>query len=171
MVRRSAVPLGLTCDGACVFCAQQGLPGRETAPDALRTALEQARTGGDAVTFVGGEPAVSPLLEDAVRLARGLGFVRIGVQTNGWALGTPGRLDSLVRAGLTDLHLSIHGAEARVHDWHAGRAGAFDAAATTMASARAAGLDVVVATVLTRSSFRVLAAMPRWLVARGARAW
>jgi hypothetical protein len=171
MVGRSAVSLGLTCDGACVFCAQKGLPGRETPADVLRTALEQARGRGDAVTFVGGEPAVSPALEDAVGLARSLGFARIGVQTNGWALASPGRVDSLARAGLTDLHLSIHGAEARVHDWHAGRAGAFDAAVGTMASARAAGLDVVVATVLTRSSFRVLGPMPRWLVGKGARAW
>jgi hypothetical protein len=93
------------------------------------------------------------------------------VQSNGRALSAEGRVEGLARAGLTDIHLSIHGAEPRAHDWHAGVAGAFDAAMRTMAMARAAGLDVVVATVLTRSSFRVIAPMPRLLASRGAAAW
>jgi hypothetical protein len=58
-----------------------------------------------------------------------------------------------------------------VHDWHAGRAGAFDAAMAAAAAARAAGLRLVVLTVLTRSNFRVLAPLPRVLWARGASAW
>jgi hypothetical protein len=40
-----------------------------------------------------------------------------------------------------------------------------------MAAARAAALDVVVTTVVTRSNFRVLAPMPRMLASRGASAW
>jgi hypothetical protein len=123
------------------------------------------------VTFVGGEPGADPRVEELVGRARALGFAHIGVQTNGWALAAEGRVAALAGAGLTDVHLSIHGPEARVHDWHAGRAGAFDAALRTLTAARAASLDVVVATVLTRSSFRVLAPMPRMLASRGVRAW
>jgi hypothetical protein len=93
------------------------------------------------------------------------------VQTNGWALAEAGRAAALAAAGLTDVHLSVHGAEARVHDWHAGRSGAFDRAMQAMTAACAARLEVVVATVLTRSTFRVLAPMPRLLASRGARAW
>ncbi|MGH7297197.1 MAG: radical SAM protein, partial [Polyangiaceae bacterium] len=175
MVSRSAVSLGLSCDGACVFCAQKGLDpaaARARAPRAdVERRLEEARVHGDSVTFVGGEPALHPDLDDLVRRARALGFSRVGIQTNGWELAKPGRLAALAAAGLTDVHLSIHGAEARVHDWHAARPGAFDAALAAMTAARAAGLDVVVATVLTRSSFRVLTAIPRLLVGRGASAW
>jgi hypothetical protein len=172
MVRRSAVSLGLACDNACVFCAQRGLEPK-TAEDAdVRRELEEARAGGaDGVTFVGGEPAIDARLEGFVARARELGFARVGVQTNGWALGEPGRVEALARAGLTDVHLSIHGSEARVHDWHVARAGAFDAATRTWAAARAASLEVVVATVLTRSTFRGLATMPRMLASRGAAGW
>jgi MoaA/NifB/PqqE/SkfB family radical SAM enzyme len=123
------------------------------------------------VTFVGGEPALDGRLEGFVTRARELGFARIGVQTNGWALAEAGRVETVARAGLTDVHLSIHGAEARVHDWHVGRAGAFDAAMRTLSAARSASLEVVVATVLTRSTFRGLAPMPRMLASRGAAAW
>lgn len=182
---RVSVSLGRACDGACVFCAQDGLERDAVGHAEVAARLAEARgAGAEAVTFVGGEPAwsgsgsrdggadvPSPALEAAVARAGALGFARIGVQSNGVALAQAGRVERLARAGLTDVHLSIHGAEARIHDWHTGRAGAFDGAMQTLAAARAAGLAVVVATVLTRSSFRVLAPLPRLLAARGASAW
>jgi MoaA/NifB/PqqE/SkfB family radical SAM enzyme len=172
MVRRSAVSLGRACDSACVFCAQRGLEARTADDTEVHRRLDEARAAGaDGVTFVGGEPVIDARLEAFVTRSQELGFGRIGVQTNGWALAEPGRVEALARAGLTDVHLSIHGAEARVHDWHVGRAGAFDAALRAWAAARAAALEVVVATVLTRSTFRGLGAMPRMLASRGAAGW
>jgi hypothetical protein len=172
MVRRSAVSLGRTCDSGCVFCAQRGLEPKTAEDSEVRRQLEEGRAAGtDGVTFVGGEPAIDERFEALVTRARELGFVRIGVQTNGWELAEPRRVEALAHAGLTDVHLSIHGAEARVHDWHVGRAGAFDAAMRTWSAARAAGLEIVVATVLTRSTFRGLAPMPRMLASRGAAGW
>jgi hypothetical protein len=169
--RRAAVSLGRSCDGHCTFCAQDGLePAAPDAPEVLRRLATALGSRAAGITFVGGEPGLSTDLTGFVERARALGFARVGVQTNGWALG-PERLQALARAGLTDVHLSLHGAEARVHDWHAGRAGAFDAAMRAMAGACAAGLDVAVTTVVTRSSFRVLAPMPRLLISRGACAW
>lgn len=168
----ATVQVGRACDGACVFCAQEGLERDRAGGEVVGARLEAARAAGaEAVTFVGGEPGLAEALEEHVARARALGFSRVGVQTNGFALARAGRLEALARAGLTDVHLSVHGAEARVHDWHAGRAGAFDAAMRAAAAARAAGLRLVVLTVLTRSLFRVLAPMPRLLVARGASAW
>jgi hypothetical protein len=170
--RRATMALGRTCDGHCTFCAQDGLEPAGLDPATALRNLEDARaSGAEGVTFVGGEPVLSTELTGWVERARGLGFRRVGVQTNGWALATPERMRALVEAGLTDLHLSLHGAEARVHDWHAGRAGAFDAAMRTLIGARAEGLDVAVTTVLTRSNFRVLAALPALLASRGACAW
>lgn len=172
MTRRWVVSLGRSCDGACVFCAQDGLERDAASDGAVQEALEHGRAAGArAVTLVGGEPAADARLEALVARARALGYARVGVQTNGRALAATGRVEALARAGMTDVHLSIHGAEARVHDWHAGVAGAFEEALRTMAAARAAGLTVVVATVLTRSLFRVLAPVPRLLAARGASAW
>jgi hypothetical protein len=169
---RAAVALGRACDNACLFCAQEGLP-RDAFPDeAIAAELTRARNAGlDAVTFVGGEPAIDARLEELVRRARAEGFRRVGAQTNGRALASNGRVAALARAGLTDLHLSLHGAEARVHDWHTAVPGAFDSALQTLGAARAAGLEVVVVTVLTRSNFRVLSAIPRLLASRGVGAW
>jgi Radical SAM superfamily len=162
---RAIVPLGTACDNACVFCAQEGLP-REAVHDVV---IPQPGPGG--VTFVGGEPGIDARLEGLVARAREAGHQRIGVQTNGRALSAPGRIEALGRAGLTDVHLSIHGPHARVHDWHTGAPGSFEAALQTLAAARASGLQVVVVTLLTRSNFRVLAPMPRLLASRGVAAW
>src|SRR5580693_9644583 len=107
MVRRSAVSLGLACDSVCVFCAQRGLEPRTPDDADVERALEEARAGGaSGVTFVGGEPTIDGRFERFVARARKLGFGRVGVQTNGWALGEPGRLQALAAAGLTDVHLS-----------------------------------------------------------------
>jgi hypothetical protein len=167
-----SVALGRACDNACLFCAQEGLPREAFGDDAVAARLAAVReTGSRTVVFVGGEPALDPRLEGLVRRARQMGFARVAVQTNGVALARGRAIAALAQAGLTDVHLSIHGAEARVHDWHTGRAGSFDAAVKTMADSRAAGLQVVVATVLTRSNFRVLSPIAKLLVSRGAAAW
>lgn len=163
------VALGRACDNTCVFCAQEGLPG-EAAPEIV-VPPPSGEPGEAGVMFVGGEPAIDPRLEALVAAARAAGHERIGVQTNGRALSAPGRIEALARAGLTDVHLSIHGPEARVHDWHTGVANSFQSALRTLTAARASGLRVAVLTLLTRSSFRVLAPMPRLLASRGVAAW
>jgi hypothetical protein len=123
------------------------------------------------VTIVGGEPTLDPRLVERVAAARGMGFTRVGVQTNGRRLAEPGLAAELARAGLTDVHLSIHGADSAVHDYHTGVPGSFAEALGALTAARSNGLTVVVATVLTRSSFRSLAALPKLLSQRGVAAW
>ncbi len=60
----------------------------------------------------------------------------------------------------------LHGADARVHDFHAGVAGDFAAACD-----RLRGGARAVSTVLTRSNVRGLAGLAGWLGERGVTAW
>ncbi len=169
---RVAVALGRACDSRCIFCAQEGLPPQAASDAEIGAALDRALvSGARAVTFVGGEPALDPRLGELVAKARAAGFARVGVQTNGVALAAEGRVPALVARGLTDVHLSLHGAEARVHDWHTAVPGSFEAALRTLGACRAAHLEVVAVTLLTRSSFRVLSPIPRMLASRGVAAW
>lgn len=171
-VGRATLLLTLSCDSRCLFCAQDGLPHRTLDPEALAGRLDALRAAGfDGLTFVGGEPALVPWLPRAVAAARAAGFSRIGLQTNGRRTAGAGLLAELARKGLTDLHLSIHGAVARVHDYHTGVPGSFMAALATLAAARRLGLTTAVTTVVTRSGFRVLGDLPHLLRSRGAAAW
>jgi len=169
---RGLVTLTRACTNACIFCDQQGLPARDAIDaDGVRAALAALRATHDEVSFAGGEPGLDPALEAHVAAARALGFTRIGIQSNASNLLDPLRVQELVAQGLTDVHLTLLGAEAGVHDYHAGRDGSFDMLLRGLAAARHAGLDVVVSTVLTRSNFRVLDDVAALVVARGVAAW
>lgn len=159
------------CDNRCLFCAQRGLG--TTGVDTSGAALARARDHAEELIFTGGEPGLlgEEALEALLSEAKTLGFRQIALQTNGRWLAAPGRVARLARAGLTSLHLSLHGAEAGVHDYHVGVPGGFVQTLSTFGAARALGLSVVVTTVLTRSNYRVLDPLPRLLRNSGAQAW
>ncbi len=178
-LRRVAIEIRRTCDNACVFCCRKGLDlstGTETGSSSdLHARLHRARESAEEVTFVGGEPTLlGAELVLAIAEARRLGFRAVGVQSHGRHLSDgPGRkfLESLHRAGLSDLHLSVHGDSAAVHDYHSGVEGSWHALSGTLEAARDRGLRVAVTTVLTRSNFRNLGELPRWLGTRAVSAW
>jgi hypothetical protein len=168
--RRATLLLGHDCDNACIFCAQAGVEA-STVPDP-REALIELRRDHDEISFVGGEPALAPRLLELVGLARELGFSAIGMQTNARRLATEDDLfDQLVAAGLTDLHLSIHGASSESHDYHTGRPGSLAACLRLMARAQRAGVAIVATTIVTRSNFRELPKLPPALKRRGVAGW
>ena len=167
--RRATLLVTSRCNNACAFCAQSGV----AHPDAtdLDAALRSLAAAHDEVTLTGGEPTLRDDLADVVKAARDAGFRRVGLQTNGRRLREAGYATALARAGLTDVHLSLHGSSAAAHDYHTGAAGSFVESAAGFSAARAAGLTAVVSTVLTRSNHRALAELPPWLAARGTAAW
>lgn len=171
---RATLRLTLSCNNRCVFCAQLGLPSDAGQPESLgrlREELLRLRSHGDEITLVGGEPTLSPDLVAVVAHARELGFSGIGLQSNGRLLAREGFAGELLDAGLTDVHVSLHGAEAAVHDYHTGADGSFEELLAGVAACRARGLAVVATTVLTRSNFRSLARLPWLLASRGVAAW
>lgn len=165
---RCTVRLSLACNNHCRFCAQEGLASLG-APDP-REALRAGRQTTDEVTLTGGEPTLVDGVEDIIAYAREIGFSRVGLQTNAHDLKAT-RLEQLLGAGLTDLHLSIHGATACVHDYHVGVVGAFESIVQTMQAAARMRVPVVVTTVLTRSNARVLSGVPRLLQQQRVMGW
>jgi hypothetical protein len=167
--RRALLSLTHDCTNACVMCGVAGL----TAPfvDVPRELRRLRDEGFDEVTFGGGEPGLVEELPRHVAAARALGFVRVGVQTNGHALRSVDAAAALSAAGLTDVHLSLHGALPAAHDYHTGRTGSHADVLLAIDAAKRVGLDVVVLTLLTRSSFRDLERMPRLLATHGVDAW
>src|SRR5436190_12800208 len=105
---RATVRLTLSCNNHCIFCAQRGLQDQTSV--SLERRIADLRAQSDQLTFVGGEPGLVEELTAAVRYARSLGFVAMGLQTNGARLAE--RAATLAQAGLTDVHISLHGATA-----------------------------------------------------------
>lgn len=65
------------------------------------------------------------------------------------------------------LELVLHGDGPDAHDFHTGQAGSFEASFSAAAAARGAGRTVLVTAPLTRSSYRVVGALPLLVRARG----
>lgn len=169
---RSTLRLLSACSNRCVFCAQRGGAALRLNAEEVRAGLRGLRARGfDEVSFTGGDPTEHEGLLDAVRAARAEGFVSVGVQTHGRRLREGGFAADLASAGLTDVHLSLHGLGAALHDFHTGVPGSFAESAAGMVAARVAGLTVVVNTVLTRSNGRSLGELAGSLGARGVAAW
>jgi hypothetical protein len=68
------------------------------------------------------------------------------------------------------IDVPVHGS-ARAHEFVTGQVGSFADAVARLRSSIAAGADVVVTTLVTRSTFRELAAMPAWLRAESVTRW
>jgi hypothetical protein len=166
---RATLRLTTQCVNRCIFCAQDGIDHADIGD--LASALAQARTRADEITFTGGEPATHPELLDAIAAAREAEFRAIGLQTNAAGLAASGRIEALQSAGLTDVHVSLHGGSAAVHDYHTGREGSYSELLHASERMLACGLEVVATTVLTRSNFRVLAAICDLLLRLRVSAW
>jgi hypothetical protein len=165
---RRTLQLETECPNRCIFCARDGLV--SGGPAEMATALTELRSSADEITFTGPEPSTHPQLLEAVAEANELGFRAIGLQTNATGLD-PQRIEALANAGLSDVHLSLHGGSAAVHDYHTGREGSFAEVVRAAEHLRARRIDVVVTTVLTRSNFRVLAPLCDLLLHLRVTAW
>lgn len=131
------VALNLTerCNLACAHCYLDASHLREGARDELSTDElkrilgEIAAVGPEAmVVLTGGEPTLRPDLPELARHASGLGLMVV-VGTNGMSL-TPDRIDTLQKAGVSGVGISVDSLRPDVHDEFRGLQGAW---ARTMA--------------------------------------
>lgn len=118
--RRVEIHLGTLCNNRCVFC-MSGVERDHKEPWAelsrVREELRHFRKAGcRAVGFLGGEPTAYPRLLEAVADARGLGYDRIAICTNGTRLSDRAYCEALVEAGLTRVTVSVHSHRAEVED-------------------------------------------------------
>lgn len=170
---RIAIEVTLACDGACRFCAQQGMVREDVSASAVAQTIADAAAAGHEITLTGGEPTRRAELTQWVAMAREFGAPAVGLQTHGRALADAALTTQLVDAGLTDIHLSIHGARPEVHDYHTSATGSLTATLDGLRALRQRGpeITVVASTVVTRSNFRGLAELPARLRAWGVTAW
>lgn len=155
--------LNYACQAKCPFCYNPALtpelvrwrlPLRRLA----RELLDGRRAGCRGVTFSGGEVTLIEDLPKLLRLARRAGYEPVGIITNGLRLAQPAYLDSLLEAGLGFCCLSVHGADAALHDRMVRVSGAFAKALAALDGLEARGVPVALNFVLTRENAGAAAA-------------
>ncbi|MCB9589003.1 MAG: radical SAM protein [Polyangiaceae bacterium] len=157
------VQLAANCNNRCVFCAQSSpFHAEEAGYEQFVDQLDEAE-----VMLVGGEPTLNPRLEQWVERFTAQG-VRVGVQTNARLLGRePERATRLAAVGLRRLEVALLGSTAAAHDYHTQVPGSFFETCNGIRAAIAAGIQVRVTTLVTRSNFRQLAEWVRLAAALG----
>jgi len=166
-----AIALGLTCNNACIFCAQGELSvQRLRQPSRPKVRLDEI-TPNEIVAFVGGEPTLDDELVVFVREAHARGPKRIIVQTNGRRFAYRAYARAMREASdKLALDISLHGSTAVMHDYHTQTAGSFQQTALGVRNSAAEGIDVGVTTVVTRSNYRHLGEVVQLVRGLGAKA-
>lgn len=91
--------------------------------------------------------------------ARDSGLKHIRVFTNGRLLAYQAVSARLMAAGMTGIDVSLHGANALIHEWATHTPGSFLQTVKGARRAAKAGADLAIHTVLLRSNYRDLAAL------------
>ncbi|MFH1531520.1 MAG: radical SAM protein [Pseudomonadota bacterium] len=173
LVRRRSLHIVTShrCQNNCVFCSDGGDRVRIERPNpaVVRSLLEQNRHH-DVVCFSTHEPTLHPDLVSFVSWARELEFGTVSLITNGRTLARGGLMRQLAEAGLNDLHVSIHGHEAEIHDRITRRPGSFaQAVAGLDAALEIRGVHPVRVTAHSTISAFNLASLPQMIDFFGAR--
>jgi MoaA/NifB/PqqE/SkfB family radical SAM enzyme len=131
MGKTLSIETGIRCSNRCSFCYQfHWRSGTNRLPDPTYAALEAKLVWGrdngyQQVGFSGGEPTVRKDFVELVGRARGLGYTRVGLTTNGRRFADEAYARSLLEAGVDSIGWSLHGADAATHDGLVQRRGAF----------------------------------------------
>lgn len=150
------ITLGLTCNNACIFCAQGDLSISERAPRDVSAAIDEVRPG-ETVALQGGEPTLREDLPELCRALDSRGVRRIVLQSNGRRLAYRAYARALREAtGKLSLDVSLHGSTEPMHDYHTQVPGSFRQTLHGLRNARAEGIEACVTTVVTRSNYRHL---------------
>lgn len=117
---RVHIPISAVCNNNCIFCNETrenwDKVNRNYTSEIVYSLLEKYRTTSKGVNFTSGEPLLNPNLLSYVRRSRDLGYTQISVTTNGRMLAYKQLVIDLFRSGITEIIVSIHGHNARLHN-------------------------------------------------------
>ncbi len=97
------------CNLACTYCDEFDKTSPPVPTDLLKRRIDQIRKlGAWSIEWSGGEPLLHPDLCEITRYAKGKGFTRVMLLSNGFLLDQD-KIEALNQAGLDDLQVSVDG--------------------------------------------------------------
>ncbi len=126
-VKKTVIIMGYECNNNCRFCIdanKHSFANKSTAQ--IEKEIEGAKKRGTTyLEFIGGETTIRPDFLSLVKTAKSLGFKTIMIATNGRMLSYPEYAKKLIEAGLNSVVFSIHGYNAKTHDFLTRSKGSF----------------------------------------------
>jgi len=176
-IMRIEFNLGYTCNNNCLFCGegdnrlkfQKQVKELLTSEQIKNDVSSFARRGYRHLTFLGGEPTIRKDFIEIVRHAKREGFETIFLTTNGRMLSRMKNAKELLDAGLNEICLSFHGANAEAHDTLTQSPGSFDQVRAAMDNLAEIGKEFSISTVITKQNYSQLPDMIEILIPFGTR--
>jgi molybdenum cofactor biosynthesis enzyme MoaA len=117
---RVHISIGAVCNNNCVFCMEEDRDARYVNNSAMTAErvrwILESHSGSEEVCFTSGEPTTRPELPEFVGWAKGFGFQRISIMTNGRRVGHFPYAVALAKAGMNRFYISIHGHTKKLHE-------------------------------------------------------
>lgn len=171
---RIHISIGAVCNNNCIFCMEEDREGRYVnnsamTPDRVRWVLEKHR-GAEEVCFTSGEPTTRPELPSFVDWAKGLGYRRISMMTNGRRVGHFPYAAALAKRGMNRFYISIHGHTKKLHEGLTRTPGSYEQTVTgldSIAKLKRFGVELHTSTVLTKRNVPEMLSIYRFLREHG----
>lgn len=150
--------VGTRCNNKCNFCYHLD---RLNEPfedfDKLVSQLKIYRKKGiNRLHITGGEPTLYKNLTDIVIKSKQLGFINIGIITNGLLLKKKSYVIECKNAGIDEFIISLHGHNAEIHDEHTQTKGSFDSIIKGIENLKELKIPLKINFVITRNNYKYL---------------
>ncbi len=127
-IKKTVLIIGYECNNHCRFCIDSNkreLPNKTT--NEIKQEMIRARKRGTTyLELIGGETTIREDAVELIKFAKDLGFETINMATNGRMFSYPKYAQKIIKAGLTDIIFSIHGHNAKTHDYLTQSKGSFN---------------------------------------------
>lgn len=126
-IKKTVIITGYRCNNRCRFCIDSGkrnLPNKTTKEIIAEMILSKEK-GTTYLEIIGGEITIRSDFLSLIKFAKKLGFETISMATNGRMFFYLEFAKTAVEAGLTDIIFSIHGHNAKLHDYLTQSPGSF----------------------------------------------
>lgn len=164
-MKRVDIKTGFGCSNNCIFCVQaDNRPAGNRSFDEIRQDLMRSKGRCDGVVLTGGEVTIRKDFLELLKLAKGLGYKAIQVQSNGRKFSSLDFCKEAIEAGATEFSLSLHGYCPQQHDHLTMAKGSFMQTARGIKNLKSLGAYVMTNSVVVKSNYTTLPMLAQLLV-------
>lgn len=126
-IKKTVIFLGYACNNKCLFCInwdKRNISDRTTL-EIKREIAGAKKRGSTYLELIGGEPTIRKDIIELIRFAKELDFKTIMMATNGRFYSYEAFAREILKAGVNSIVFSIHGHNAKLHDFLTQSPGSF----------------------------------------------
>ncbi len=169
-IYKTVIITGYACNNNCKFCINSGKRRmRNKTTSEIEAEMADARKRKrNYLEFIGGEFTIRPDAVYLVKKARDLGFEFVTMATNGRMLSYKKVAKSFIDSGITEFIFSIHGHNAKMHDYLTQAPGSFEELRKGLANVKELGLKLIGAnTTIVKQNYRYMPEIGKFILKNG----